>query len=124
MKISQMSQSLSFTFVFIRSPNEHGAFRPMDVYQSRRGRNERGRSIDRDRGRGSDNSSSRGEGNTRRSKSRDRGSLQRGKRSRSTSPQSEYHKVLDRWKKFKQSQRVIIIYNNENKEAFIIFSDG
>jgi len=100
------------------SPNEHGAFRPMDVYQSRRGRNERGRSTDRDRGRGSDNSSSRGEGNTRRSKSRDRGSLQRGKRSRSTSPQSEYHKVLDRWKKFKQSQRVMLDGVQRKREIY------
>lgn len=82
----------------------------MDVFQSRKGRNDRGRSIERENDRNeSDISSGRSrkpESGGKRSKSRERGHSQRTRRSRSNSPKSEFHKALDRWKKFKQSHRV------------------
>ena len=80
----------------------------MDVFQSRRGRHERGRSSERDNERGSDLSTGRVESSSKRSKSRERSLSQKRKRSRSKSPQSDYHKTHGRWKKFKQSQRVSI----------------
>ena len=80
----------------------------MDVFQSRKGRNDRGRSIERENDRDeSDISSGRSrkpESGGKRSKSREHS--QRTRRSRSNSPKSEFHKALDRWKKFKQSHRV------------------
>ena len=82
----------------------------MDVFQSRKGRNDRGRSVERENDRDeSDISSGRSrkpESGGKRSKSRERGHSQRTRRSRSNSPKSEFHKALDRWKKFKQSHRV------------------
>ena len=86
----------------------------MDVFHSRRSRNEQCRGIERGRGE-SDNSGGRdrrGDSMDRRSRSRDRsGHLPRIK-SRSKSPQSEFLKVHDKWKKFKQSQRVGGVLDN------------
>ena len=81
----------------------------MDVFQSRRGRNDHGRSNERDRSRDESDISirdNRGDSRDRRSRSREGGHPLRARKSRSNSPQSEYTKVHDRWKKFKQSHRV------------------
>ena len=101
-RVRLFTRGLTMQF-FSRSQIDRGAFRPMDVFQSRRGRHERDRSSERERCRVSEASTSRCESSSQRSRSKDR---HRGKRSRSISPQSEYLKVHDRWKKFKQSQRV------------------
>ena len=90
----------------------------MDVFQSRRGRNERGRSNEKERGRvGSDIGGGRiprVDSGSRRSRSRERNFSHRARRSRSKSPPPEYVKVHERWKKFKQSQRV----RDKNKVLF------
>ena len=94
----------------------------MDVFQSRRTRNDQSRNVGeslrgRGGGGGSDiGSNSRDHGASgRRSRSRDRSSRDLPKSSRRTRsrspPQSEYSKVHDRWKKFKQSQRVSTYYH-------------
>ena len=82
----------------------------MDTFQSRRGRNERGRSNENERGRVAGDigggRNPRVDNGCRRSRSRERNFSHRGRRSRSKSPPPEYVKVHERWKKFKQSQRV------------------
>ena len=82
----------------------------MDTFQSRRVRNEHGRSNEKERGRGGSDISSgrdrRVNSPGRRSRSRERNYAQKTRRSRSKSPPSEFVKVHERWKKFKQSQRV------------------
>ena len=105
-----------YIYTYIRSPDDRGPFRPMDTFQSRRVRNEQGRSDEKEKGRiGSDISSGRnrrGDSAARRSRSRERNNTQRTRRSRSKSPPSEFIKVLERWKKFKQSQRVRYNWNS------------
>ena len=87
----------------------------MDTFQSRRVRNEQGRSKEKERVRGGSDISSgrdrRGDSAGRSSRSRERNHTHRTRRSRSKSPPPEFIKVHERWKKFKQSQRVRYNWN-------------